>query len=202
MAETKKRRLRRLEIHDALNTEFATVRALWDSDAETRRVDALLLSWVKYEKQLRRLFCFFIFQHPAIDRNKVEEVIGVLASERKLSPPTLIRGIAELKVKTIPNLLGDRYGDLWQKMERIRKIRNKLIHGQLTGQGVKSKELEGCVCTIVEWVGAVASAAKREHGYDGVTRRTFFHAKAAATIVVQNYPFDSPITLKAWLETL
>jgi hypothetical protein len=58
----------KLNIPETLRVEFSTVQALWDSEAETRRVDALILSWTKYEKQLRRLFCFLVFQHPKIDR--------------------------------------------------------------------------------------------------------------------------------------
>src|ERR1019366_4748399 len=56
--------MRKLVIPDALKDEFATVEVLWYSNAETKRVDSLALSWIKYEKQLRRLFTFFIYQHP------------------------------------------------------------------------------------------------------------------------------------------
>lgn len=58
--------MRKLSIPAALKQEFATVEAIWHSGAETRRVDALLLCWIKYEKQLRRLFCFLVFQHSRI----------------------------------------------------------------------------------------------------------------------------------------
>lgn len=46
----------KLIVPKALEQEFATVEALWHATGETGRVDALLLSWVKYEKQLWRLF--------------------------------------------------------------------------------------------------------------------------------------------------
>jgi hypothetical protein len=60
----------KLVIPPALKQEFATIDALWASGAETRRVDSLLLSWIKYEKQLRRLFCFLVYQHPKVtDKN-------------------------------------------------------------------------------------------------------------------------------------
>ncbi len=59
--------MRKLVIPAQLKEEFATVETVWHSTGKTRRVDALMLSWVKYEKELRRLFCFFVFQHPKID---------------------------------------------------------------------------------------------------------------------------------------
>ena len=53
--------MRQLIIPGKLKEEFATVEALWNTTAETKRVDCLVLSWVKYEKQLRRLFSFLCF---------------------------------------------------------------------------------------------------------------------------------------------
>ena len=59
--------MRALEIPPRLKKEFETLDRLWDCKAETRRVDALILSWVRFEKQLRRLFSFLVFQHPGFD---------------------------------------------------------------------------------------------------------------------------------------
>lgn len=45
----------------ALTNEFATVEAIWGlTHATTRGVDALILTWVKYEKQTRRYFSFLV----------------------------------------------------------------------------------------------------------------------------------------------
>lgn len=71
--------MRKLTIPARLSEEFSTVAALWNSSGTTRRVDALVLSWVKYEKQLRRLFCFLVFQHPNITDGKIDGIIAVLA---------------------------------------------------------------------------------------------------------------------------
>ena len=76
----------KLTIPPALQQEFATIEALWHSAAETRRVDSLLLSWVKYEKQLRRLFCFLVYQQPKVTANTINSVIGVLAQNNNLYP--------------------------------------------------------------------------------------------------------------------
>lgn len=78
-----------LVIPERLTQEFATVHAVWQSEAATRGVDALLLSWIrlllswiKYEKQLRRLFSFLVFQHPAMSGEKSAEAVVVLVGNK------------------------------------------------------------------------------------------------------------------------
>src|SRR5437879_1724836 len=101
--------MRKLVIPVQLKEEFATVETLWHSIGKTRSVDALMLSWVKYEKQLRRLFCFFVFQHPKISADKINEVIAVLAESRMLYPETFIAGIEALGVTPVRDLVGSQY---------------------------------------------------------------------------------------------
>ena len=50
---------RMLILPPCMKVEFATLEAVWHSTAQTRRVDALVLAWVKYEKQLRRFFSLY-----------------------------------------------------------------------------------------------------------------------------------------------
>ena len=192
----------KLPLPHRLKQEFATVERFWNSTAKTRRVDALILSWTKYEKQLRRLFCFLIYQHPHIGPDNIQAVIEILAEERNLYPQTFIDGIAKLDVTTVPDLLGARYIVLSREIDRIRKYRNKLIHGQVTGQNITSRQLERDVLWIVEWVSALADAADERFGYDGLQRKTYRSAKGTAGIVISQYPFDSPEGLKKWLSSL
>jgi len=192
----------KLVIPARLKEEFATVETVWHSTGKTRRVDALMLSWVKYEKQLRRLFCFFVFQHPKIGADKIDQVITVLAKNQKLYPDAFISGIEKLGVTSVPDLLGPRYAGLSREMARIKKYRNKLIHGQITGQGIKSPQLERDVLLIVEWVGCLATAAENTFGYDGLKRNTYRVARSASEIAVGKYPFTTPAELKTWLSGL
>lgn len=194
--------MRKLVIPDALMTEFATVEAIWNTAGETRRVDALVLSWVKYEKQLRRLFSFFVFQHPNITEKTLDSVISAFAANRNLNPETFIVGIGALGVTPLPNLLGASYSTLWAEITRIKKYRNKIMHGQHTGQGITSAQLERDVMHIINWISAVAEAADTTFGYDGLRRRTYVAAKTSANLHVQQYPFSNPTELKAWLSTL
>lgn len=191
--------MRKLRIPELLKQEFSTVEAVWGSVAETRRVDALILSWVKYEKQLRRLFTFLVYQHPGITRERIEGILDVIVTNRQLYPESFIALIKALKVKPIPELLGDRYDDLWKDIKRIKRYRNKMMHGQLTGESITSWQLERDVIALVTWIGSLASAAQLEYGYDGLKRRTFTSAKVAP-VVVERYPFETTAQFKSWLE--
>jgi hypothetical protein len=191
-----------LIIPEPLIEEFATVDTLWRSTGKTRRVDALMLSWVKYEKQLRRLFCFLIYQHPDIGSDRIDEVIAVLAENRRLYPETFIAGIAALGVTPVPDLLGTHYAQLWKEIVRIKSYRNKLMHGQITGQNVKSPQLERDVIWIMEWVGCLAAAAEATFGYDGLKRNTYRTARGTSKISVSRYPFTTSADFKDWLYEL
>ena len=194
--------MRNLDIPPALKIEFATVEAVWNSGAETRRVDALLLSWVKYEKQLRRLFSFFVFQHPAITADKIDSIISAFAANRNLNPETFISGIKTLGVTPLPKLLGDSHTKLWPEITRIKKYRNKIMHGQHTGQGITSSQLEQDVILLIKWISSLAQAAHDAYGYDGVKRNTYVAARQSAKLSVERYPFSTAAELKNWLATL
>ena len=133
--------MRRLKIPSALQEEFETVEILWNSKSKTRRVDALALSWIKYEKQMRRLFSFFVFQHPQISSEKLDAVISAFAENRNLYPETFAVGIRALGVTPIPDLMGDTYRKLWPEIKRIRRYRNKILHGQNTREKIRSGNL-------------------------------------------------------------
>jgi len=194
--------MRRLEIPPGLQEEFETVETLWRSKARTRRVDALALSWIKYEKQLRRLFSFFVFQHPGISKAQLDGVISAFAENRNLYPETFILGIKQLGATPIPALMGDSYRRLWPEIKRIKRYRNKILHGQHTGENIKSDALERDVILLVDWISALANASAVVFGYDGLKRNTFSVAKAAPVAVKGSYPFSTPSELKVWLGTL
>jgi len=80
-----------LAIPAALKDEFATVEAIWGlTHASTRGLDALILTWVKYEKQTRRLFSFLVLQHFGEDSVAQAAVKrAILASVRESSRATV-----------------------------------------------------------------------------------------------------------------
>ncbi len=194
--------MRKLTIPKALQPEFATVEAIWNTTGKTRRVDALVLSWVKYEKQLRRLFSFFVYQHPKITETTLDYVIEAFVVNRNLNPETFITGIKELGVTPLPTLLGSTYIKLWPEIKRIKKYRNKIMHGQITGQGLTSVKIERDVIFIINWIATLADKANAAYGYDGLRRNTYVAAKSSANIHVKNYPFETTSELKEWLSNL
>ena len=191
-----------LILPQALKQEFATVEALWHSDAETRRVDSLLLSWVKYEKQLRRLFCFLVYQHPNTTSATINSVIDVLAQNNRLYPETFIRGIAALGVTPVPTLIGQKHQQLSTGLDRIKQYRNKLMHGQATGLSIQSAQLERDVKHIINWIEALAAGADAAFGYDGLRRSTFREAKANPNIAVAAFPFNTNAEFGKWLNSI
>ena len=60
--------------------EFSTVDLLLGSDAPTRAVDAFAISWIKLEKQLRRLTSNLIFQHSAFQEGVSEHSLAIRKS--------------------------------------------------------------------------------------------------------------------------
>lgn len=190
-----------LDLSPKLQKEFQTVAAIWSlTDASTCSVDALLLSWVKLEKQLRRLFCCLVYQHDAIDGSNVKEVIDALVANDRLSPRVFIKGIEELGAPTVRDMLGPEYDRLHGEICRIREVRNKLAHGQITGRGLGSHVLEQDTRLVIEWVAGLAEGAHRLIGYDGLGRNTFLTAKKIGQAVVAKYPFTTPQEFRAWLD--
>ena len=182
-----------------LRQEFATVAAVWESEGPTRRVDSLLLCWVKYEKQLRRLFCFLVFQHHQITEVQVETVVAVLVANRQLNPQTFSKAINALKVASVEQLVGTDYKALHQEIGRIKRYRNKVMHGQVSGQGITSRDIERDVGILIAWVAALAAGAQAKLGYDGIGRNTYRAAKAASKLAVADYPFRNVTEFKSWL---
>lgn len=78
--------------------EFATVELLLRSNTKTRTVDALILSLAKYEKQLRKLLCFLLFQNPAVTNASFHSFNKVIFDKKNLFPDNTIKAIDDLQV--------------------------------------------------------------------------------------------------------
>jgi hypothetical protein len=99
-------------------------------------------------------------------------------------------------------LIATNYGLRAHEVARIKKYRNKLMHGQTTGLALNSTHMEHDVRWLVQWVAELAAGADAMFGYDGMRRNTFKVAKAQANISVAAYPFTSHATFGAWLRSL
>lgn len=192
----------KLIIPEALREEFTTIEDILAGTGKTKRADALLLSWIKYEKQLRRLCSFLIFQNSAVTEESLIEVVAEFVKNEKLYAETFIDAIKKLGATSIPELLGAEYGSMWLEISKVKKIRNKLMHGQVTGRSIGSTELERCLEHVINWIATLAQAAQETFGYDGLGRNTFKIAKKTTPIHVQNYPFSNLDELKTWISKL
>ncbi len=183
---------------DSLTQEFATVDTILDLRAVTSRVDAFALTWIKVEKQLRRLFAYLIFLHPGVTRENREEYIGAMVENKNLSFESLITCFNELSSVPLATIVGARYGEFMGHMQRIRAYRNKILHGQLTGKNLTAENLEADIKILRAWVKAVADGCQARIGYDGVGRNTFMQAKRRPAIQI-TYPFKNATEFKSWL---
>jgi hypothetical protein len=185
----------------ALKTEFATVEALWALPAETRNVDALILTWVKYEKQTRRLFSFLVLQNPDFDDAARQAVTAAIVGNDRLYPHHFLWGIEVLAGRTVHDLMGALHAELSSHVHRIQNYRNKIFHGQLTGQSLNGVQLKADTERLIAWIEALAVAGTRTFGYDGLERNT---KQVADLRKPQNvrYPFRTTAEFEAWLTRL
>ncbi len=188
-----------MTVHDVA-AEMATVDAVLASGATTRRTDAFVLTWVKMEKQLRRLFSFLVFQHPNFSKSDEKALVKIFVDHKKLYAHTFVQCIDLLGSSAVKDLVGADYAQYQTEIARIKKYRNKIMHGQITGQNLQSPQLERDVKLLRDWIQAVAIGAQKAFGYDGVARNTFIKAKSVPAIAKIKYPFSTVSEFKAWLD--
>jgi hypothetical protein len=185
---------------DSLIAEFATVEALLASAGPTRRTDAFILSWVKMEKQLRRIFCFLLYQHPSFSSAQVDDLVKAIVDHKGLYYDTFIRCIDKLGPPRMKEIVGPQYDCYVDELKRIRKYRNKIFHGQITGQKITSRQLEKDTAILRGWISLLAVSSHRVLGYDGVARNTFQKAKSTSRALKQIYPFANVAEFRRWLD--
>jgi hypothetical protein len=183
----------------SLTEEMATVDAVLASGATTRRTDAFVLTWVKMEKQLRRLFSFIVYQHPAFAKRHENALVKVFVDHKRLGVDSFIKCINALGTKTVEDLVGQEYAYYRTEIERIKKYRNKILHGQITGENLQSPQLEKDINLLRKWIEDLAKAGLNAFGYDGIARNAFRKAKEFPAIAKIQYPFSTVDGFQKWL---
>ena len=153
--------------------EFAVVDLIMRSDLETNGVDAFVLSLIKAERQIRRLFTYVIYQCPAFGPDDVSVLRDVLVKCNRCYFEGFERGINALCPYTIASLIGSEYIELRAKLDGATAIRNKVFHGQLTCLSLSRADLLEYVVNIRRWCELLTDSANREIGYDGFMRDSF-----------------------------
>lgn len=156
----------------ACDEEFKSVVSLLGSSFESRGVDAFCLAWIKLERQLRKIVANLIFQASDIQRGNEKELREILLGNRGLSHTTFIGAIAILTPTNPKKLIGDRYAILSRSLANSYDIRQKIFHGQQTGQDLSRESLERHTKDIQEWCKLLANACDAHFGYDGFKGRT------------------------------
>lgn len=160
-----------------LEEEFKTVDLLINSESTTGRTDAFILAWVKSDKQIRRIFTYLIYQFPAFSGKDILNIIRIIASKRYLDFWPLINKFNAVYHKRFQEIVGRGFDDFQIERERLRAYRNKILHGQLTGQNLTASQLTNKVSLIREWCTLVAEKFTIEIGYDGLGRGAFRKSK-------------------------
>lgn len=184
-----------------LEAEFATIRLIADSTAVTRGVDSLLLAWIKYEKQSRKLFTYLIYQNSAVHASDIPDIVEALVKNRKLYPETFLAQVEALSGTPLSKIIGAHFGALEVEIARIKKYRNKLAHGQSSGLSLTTTQLLADVDHLATWMSALGKGAQSIIGYDGIGRDSFAHAKST-TKRLQAFPFQTIPELTAWIGSL
>lgn len=154
-------------------SEFQTVDLILGSGADTLGVDAFALSLIKAERQTRKIFSFLVYQSNAFDCSNASELITTLANERGVYFDGVISGIDNLSTVSVRNLVGADHDNLIDHLNKAKDHRNKIFHGQLTGEHLTRCYLLGVVEQIKQWCQLLSAGAMENFGYDGFGRDSF-----------------------------
>ena len=83
------------------------------------------------------------------------------------------KGIEEIYPKSIESIYGKDYKYDLKVLENISKDRNKIFHGQITGQSLSRGKLLERVESMKKWGEALSRTFNDEIGYGGFGRNSF-----------------------------
>lgn len=190
------------EMPELLKEEFRTVQAVWRTSANTRMLDTFILTWVKYEKQARRLLTSLVFQVIGEDATELTAARRAIERNRYLYPPSCLRGVAQFADTTLDALIGEQHAPLEQRITRIqRRYRNKLLHGQLTGEQLNETQLHEHTLDVIAWMSALAEIGMAHFGCHGFERGSERFA-CRQDLRMANRPFSNAAEFEHWLTQL
>jgi hypothetical protein len=175
-------------LQSALDDEFQTVDLVLSSPARTMSVDAFCLSWIKFERQLRKLTAHILYQATIFSEwdRKAQELLRIaLARKYHLKHDHFIGGIQKLTGQNMKDIIGDRHRELRRSINRSYEFRNKIFHGQQTGHNLSRDELLLLQSHIREWCTVLAREASFRFGYDGFASNSLrkTHKENISTLV-------------------
>lgn len=161
---------------------FAVVDAIRDDrESRTRGVDAFALALIRSERQIRRIFTNVVYQASAFERAHVCELNEALSQRRRLYFQNFQNAFAKLIGVAISELIAD-YSRLGQRLIEAKAYRDKLFHGQLTGDSLTTEHLLLLEDDIRLWCVNLSDGAQARFGYDGFEGDTSFVKTGRAEI--------------------
>jgi len=179
--------------------DFATVNLILETSFETRGVDAFVLSLIKAEKQIRRVFTFLIFQNPAFTSKDYWSLRETLANNKRIYFKGFIKGINLILPKQLKEIYGDKYDDDIYQLLEFTKERNKIFHGQITFNGLDREDLITRVDYIKIWCKNLAEKLNLEIGYDGFSHS--YHKSNLILTLNSLNKFDTIEKYRAFLKS-
>ncbi len=176
--------------------EFEAVDLLLQSDCESRGVDGFCLSWIKLERQLRKLTANLIYQASDVTARDAGKLRVALYGHGTLDYNSFMGAVHHLSGVSVRDLIGDRYQPLKKEIGVCYQNRQKIFHGQQTGQSLDREALLVRIATIREWCQLLSVGAAGRFGYDGFAGPTSLFKTNRPDIVAA---VDKGVRRRGWL---
>jgi hypothetical protein len=151
----------------SLSREFENIDTLLGHRTETTGVDCFSLAVIKLERQMRRLFTYGVFQFSCFTEIDIPELREALVKQRYAYFDGFIRGFDLIHPRPISELIGASHTDLLQTVKKAIEYRNKIFHGQLTPDSLKTSDLLSIVESIRTWCRKLGESSEAYFGYSG-----------------------------------
>jgi hypothetical protein len=158
-------------------SEFEVIEYLLNSNNESRAIDSFSLSLLKIEKQIRKIFTHLIYQYECFEPSDKIKIIDILSANRYIYFRHLIIGINLIYYKEIKEIYGIDYEVDYNSISSLKSFRNKIFHGQLTGEKLNRNDLTGFVAIMKKWSKQIAESFQDEINYDGFKRNSLTKSK-------------------------
>ena len=158
-------------------SEFEVIEYLLNSNNESRAIDSFSLSLLKIEKQIRKIFTHLIYQYECFKPSDNKKIINILSANKNIYFRHLIIGINLIYFKEIKDIYGVGYEVDYNYICNLKNFRNKIFHGQLTGQELSRTELTEFVTIMKRWSKQIAESFQDEINYDGFERNSLKKSK-------------------------
>lgn len=183
----------------AIHLEFEPVDLILASGARTTHIDAFCLTWIKFERQLRKLTANILYQataFPESDETAKQALRGALLARSNLKYDHFTSAIWKLTGHSAKEMLGARYKVLKAAVDDAYGIRNKVFHGQQTGLNLGKEPLEAAHTSVREWCTIMAHESSARFGYDGFSRNSLRKTRRPDVTAA----VDQAIAAKGWEE--